>query len=100
MKFGGRTEAGTDERGRFRVRWIPETEVKGEAYGTPMWARPQFIHFSKAEVCLRCRSIVIHSNSFTAEIRPELCVSIRRSSRRENWRGEGVTLKFTQSIGA
>ena len=50
VKFGGRIEAGTDERGRFRVRWIPETEVKGEAYGTPMWARPQFIHFSKGGV--------------------------------------------------
>ncbi len=29
VKFGGRTEAFTDEQGRYRVRWIPETEVKG-----------------------------------------------------------------------
>jgi hypothetical protein len=64
VKFGGRTEAGTDERGRFRVRWIPETAVKGEAYGTPMRARPQFIHFSKAEVCLRCRWLYRDSFKF------------------------------------
>jgi starch phosphorylase len=36
VKFGGRTEAGIDERGRYQVRWIPETEVKGEAYDTPI----------------------------------------------------------------
>jgi glycogen phosphorylase len=36
VKFGGRTEAGTDEQGRYRVRWIPETEVKGVAYDTPI----------------------------------------------------------------
>ena len=36
VKFGGRTEASTDEQGRFRVRWIPETVVKGVAYDTPI----------------------------------------------------------------
>jgi glycogen phosphorylase len=36
VKFGGRTEGFTDENGRFRIRWIPETEVKGVAYDTPM----------------------------------------------------------------
>jgi glycogen phosphorylase len=36
VKFGGRTEAGKDEHGRYRVRWLPETEVKGEAYDTPI----------------------------------------------------------------
>ena len=36
VKFGGRTEAGTDEHGRYRVRWLPDTEVKGEAYDTPI----------------------------------------------------------------
>jgi starch phosphorylase len=36
VKFGGRTEAWTDELGRFRVRWIPETEVRGVAYDTPI----------------------------------------------------------------
>ncbi|MDR3405957.1 MAG: glycogen/starch/alpha-glucan phosphorylase [Chthoniobacter sp.] len=34
VKFGGRTETGTDERGRFRVHWVPETEVMGVAYDT------------------------------------------------------------------
>jgi starch phosphorylase len=36
IKFGGRTETYTDERGHSRVRWIPETEVKGIAYDTPI----------------------------------------------------------------
>jgi glycogen phosphorylase len=36
VKFGGRTEGFTDEQGRFRIRWIPETEVKGVAYDTPI----------------------------------------------------------------
>ena len=36
VKFGGRTEGYTDERGRHRVRWIPESEVKGVAYDTPI----------------------------------------------------------------
>jgi starch phosphorylase len=36
VKFGGRTERWTDEHGRFRVRWVPETVVKGVAYDTPI----------------------------------------------------------------
>jgi glycogen phosphorylase len=36
VKFGGRTEHFNDEQGRLRVRWIPETEVKGVAYDTPI----------------------------------------------------------------
>jgi glycogen phosphorylase len=36
IKFGGRTATYTDEQGRFRVRWIPDTEVKGVAYDTPV----------------------------------------------------------------
>jgi len=36
VKFGGRTEAGNDEYGRYRVRWLPDSEVKGEAYDTPI----------------------------------------------------------------
>jgi starch phosphorylase len=36
VKFGGRTEAGKDEHGRYQVRWLPDTEVKGEAYDTPI----------------------------------------------------------------
>jgi glycogen phosphorylase len=36
VKFGGHTEAGKDEHGRYRVRWMPDTVVKGEAYDTPI----------------------------------------------------------------
>jgi starch phosphorylase len=36
VKFGGHTDVSTDEQGRYRVRWIPETEVKGVAYDTPI----------------------------------------------------------------
>src|ERR1043166_4087913 len=34
VKFGGHTEQFTDNAGRLRVRWIPNTEVKGVAYDT------------------------------------------------------------------
>jgi starch phosphorylase len=34
--FGGRTEAGHDEQGRYRVRWAPERVVRGIAYDTPI----------------------------------------------------------------
>jgi starch phosphorylase len=34
--FGGRTEAFTDERGRYRVRWIPANIVKAIPYDTPI----------------------------------------------------------------
>ncbi|HWB04662.1 MAG TPA: glycogen/starch/alpha-glucan phosphorylase, partial [Verrucomicrobiales bacterium] len=36
VKFGGRTETFADERNRNRVRWVPETEVRGVAYDTPI----------------------------------------------------------------
>src|SRR3954466_3857684 len=36
VKFGGHTESSFGEKGRFRSRWIPETEVKGIAYDTPV----------------------------------------------------------------
>jgi starch phosphorylase len=36
VKFGGHTQHITDDAGRLRVRWIPETEVKGVAYDTPI----------------------------------------------------------------
>jgi glycogen phosphorylase len=36
VKFGGHTQAGRDEHGRYRVRWLPDTEVHGEAYDTPI----------------------------------------------------------------
>jgi starch phosphorylase len=34
--FHGRTEQWTDGEGRFRVRWIPQTLVKGVPYDTPI----------------------------------------------------------------
>jgi starch phosphorylase len=34
--FGGRTESWTDDRGRYRVRWLPERAVKGVAYDIPI----------------------------------------------------------------
>ncbi len=36
VKFGGRTESYTDERGRFRTRWLPERMVIGQPYDTPI----------------------------------------------------------------
>src|SRR5215468_1489142 len=36
VKFGGHTEAWTDEQGRYRVRWLPQTVIKGVAYDTPI----------------------------------------------------------------
>jgi glycogen phosphorylase len=36
VKFGGRTESYQDKDGCSHVRWIPETEVKGIAYDTPI----------------------------------------------------------------
>ncbi|MEH1830695.1 MAG: glycogen/starch/alpha-glucan phosphorylase [Nostoc sp.] len=36
VKFGGHTEAYTDERGRYQVRWIPERTVLGTPYDTPI----------------------------------------------------------------
>jgi len=34
VKFGGHTERFTDEQERSRVRWIPDSEVRGVAYDT------------------------------------------------------------------
>jgi starch phosphorylase len=36
VKFGGHTQASKDEQGRYQVRWLPDMEVKGEAYDTPI----------------------------------------------------------------
>ena len=36
VPFGGRAESWTDDRGRYRVRWVPQTVVKGVAYDTPI----------------------------------------------------------------
>ncbi|ETW24732.1 glycogen phosphorylase, partial [Mycobacterium gastri 'Wayne'] len=34
--WGGHTESYTDERGRYRVRWVPQRAAKGVYYGTPI----------------------------------------------------------------
>src|SRR6516162_112751 len=34
--FGGYTEAWVDDHGHHRMRWIPDSVVKGEAYDTPI----------------------------------------------------------------
>jgi starch phosphorylase len=36
VKFGGRTEAWTDDHGRYRARWLPQWVVKGIACDTPV----------------------------------------------------------------
>ncbi len=36
VKLGGHTETWTDERGRYRVRWVPVRVVQGVAYDTPI----------------------------------------------------------------
>lgn len=36
VKLGGHTEAYTDDRGRYQVRWIPERTVFGTPYDTPI----------------------------------------------------------------
>lgn len=36
VKFGGYTETYIDENGKHRVKWIPDNEVKGVAYDTPV----------------------------------------------------------------
>jgi len=36
VNFGGRTEAGKDDQGRYRVHWIPDPVVRGVAYDTPI----------------------------------------------------------------
>jgi starch phosphorylase len=36
VNFGGHTEPSIDEQGRYRVRWMPDSVVKGVAYDTPI----------------------------------------------------------------
>jgi starch phosphorylase len=36
VNFGGRTESYEDDRGHYRVRWVPHRTVKGVAYDTPI----------------------------------------------------------------
>jgi starch phosphorylase len=36
VKLGGHTEAYRDERGRYRVRWVPQRVLRGVPYDTPI----------------------------------------------------------------
>ncbi len=36
VNWGGHTETYTDSRGAYRVRWVPQRQVKGMYYGTPI----------------------------------------------------------------
>ena len=36
VNFGGHTEAHTDARGRYQVRWVPKGQIKGVAHDTPV----------------------------------------------------------------
>jgi starch phosphorylase len=36
VKFGGHTAPYTDDQGRYRVRWVPDREVLGVPYDTPI----------------------------------------------------------------
>ena len=36
VNYGGYTKAGYDEKGKYRVRWIPAQKVKGVPYDTPV----------------------------------------------------------------
>jgi starch phosphorylase len=36
VKLGGHTESYTDEKGRFRVRWVPQRVINGIPYDTPI----------------------------------------------------------------
>ena len=45
IPFGGHTESGLDAAGRYRVRWVPERQVRGVAYDTMItgYASPSVI---------------------------------------------------------
>jgi starch phosphorylase len=45
IPFGGHTESGLDDAGRYRVRWVPERRIRGVAYDTMItgYASPSVI---------------------------------------------------------
>jgi glycogen phosphorylase len=53
VKFGGYTQGQVDEEGVYRVRWVPDSVVKGMAYDTPIvgYLTPtaSFLRLFKAE---------------------------------------------------
>lgn len=55
IKFGGHTESYYDSKGRYQVRWIPNTVVKSIAYDTPTLGykanTANFLRLWKAEAC-------------------------------------------------
>ncbi|TXI39235.1 MAG: glycogen/starch/alpha-glucan phosphorylase [Mycobacterium sp.] len=36
VNWGGHTESNTDDSGEYRVRWVPQRQVKGMYFGTPI----------------------------------------------------------------
>ena len=62
VKFGGRTETSFDEHGDFRVRWIPETEVKGVAHDTPILG----YHVETCDILRLWKAEAIESFDFAA----------------------------------
>lgn len=36
VKFGGKTESGLDEKGHYSAKWIPDFELRGVAFDTPV----------------------------------------------------------------
>jgi starch phosphorylase len=55
VHFGGRTESFHDDRGRYRVRWVPDHAVRGVAYDTPILGydtgTASLLRLWKAEAC-------------------------------------------------
>ncbi len=55
VKAGGHTETYHDERGRYRVRWIPERVIRGIPYDTPILGyavnTANLLRLWKAEAC-------------------------------------------------
>ncbi len=55
VKFGGYTEYSFDEKGHYRVRWVPGYVVKGVAYDTPVTGyrvdTVNLLRLWKAEAC-------------------------------------------------
>jgi starch phosphorylase len=55
VKLGGHTEHYYDEKGRYRVRWVPDRVVRGMAYDTPILGyqthTANFLRLFRAEAC-------------------------------------------------
>jgi len=62
VKMGGHTEHYSDEKGVFRIRWIPELEVKGVAYDTPV---PGYLN-NKVNLLRLWKSEAVESFDFEA----------------------------------